>query len=72
MARAARNPDELIVELLEDLERQVRALARRKPKAIRIDADDGAHVILGSFADGSVGLRVYNNAGVLVHDLTAT
>jgi hypothetical protein len=45
--------------------------SRRSPSTIRFDAADGAYALLGVQPDGSVGLRVYNCGGALVHSLTA-
>jgi hypothetical protein len=72
MGQAARNRRELDLEWAEQIEKRIRQLETRAPKTIRRDAADGAHVIFGEFDDGSVGVRVYDNTGALVHDLTAT
>lgn len=69
--RASSNPDELLFERISALEKQVRDLERRSPTLIKFAAAGGEHADLSTFADGKVGLRLYDNTGALVYDLTA-
>lgn len=69
--RTSSNPDELILDRIAQLEKQVRELERRAPTLIKFANPGGAHADLTVFVDGKVGLRVYDNTGALIHDLTA-
>lgn len=72
MPAPSRHPGDADLALLEQILRRLEALERRSPRVIRFEADDGAYAELRAFPDGTVGLRVYTNAGALLHDLTAT
>lgn len=73
MARLERPPSARFDDVLHTLDRRLRELENRSGSpGLVLTAPSGARVEVRAFSDGSAGVRVYSNAGALVHDLTAS